>query len=361
MSVNYKRFIPIGTKLLIVTAVIAALYFVGIPIIKMLLPFIIAGIIAMLIEPLVRTMQKRLKLGRKLSSLLSLIGFLIVFGTIITLIIYKIIIELATLSNALPEYFRKININNEMKYWSNLSEGFYLGMPPEAAAIIQSRLAEAVSTISGYLSGFVSSMLSFVLDIAKVLPESFIFIIITIISTYFISSDKEKIRNFIYRQIPDSWIPKILSLKSDLLFAFIGFIKAQLILIIISITIASIGLSILGVKYAITMGILIGTAELIPVVGTGTFFVPWIIYELFTKDFNLAVGLASVFILGVVVRQLMEPKILGVQIGIYPLVALISIYVGLSLFGIFGMILGPIIVILLRNLNKSGIIRLWKE
>lgn len=361
MVVDYKKFTPIGIKILVVTFAALFLYFIGIPILKLLLPFIIAGIIALLIEPQVRFFQQNFKMSRKLSSFVSLIIFLLVFGTIIFFIIYKIVIELVTLSYNAPKYFKSLDLNNEMQYWANLSQKFYLSIPPEAANLIQNRLNEAIDTMSGHVSNFISSTLSFVLDFIRLLPESFVFIIITIISTYFISSDKNKIRDFIFKQFPESWAPKIRGLKSDLIFAFIGFLKAQLILIMVSILIASIGLTILKVKYSLTIGTMIGIAELIPVVGTGLIFVPWIIFELLSKNIYLAIGLFAVFILGVIVRHLIEPKIIGVQIGIYPLVALISIYIGLHIFGVFGMILGPIIVIILKNLNKSGVIHLWKE
>ena len=361
MYSQYKKFLPIVYKILIITAITLILYFIGLPILVIMMPFIIAGIIAIFMEPLIRLLQKKFKLGRKVSSLLSLLAFLAVFGTTITLIIYKVIVELIDLSFSLPVYFKNIDINNEMIYLSSLGQKFYLSIPPDVAVVIQGKLNETITTFSGYMTGFISSILAFVLNFIKVLPESFIFIIITIISTYFISSDKEIIKEFIFRQFPSSWEPKIMSLKNDLLIAFIGFIKAQLILVAVSMIIASTGLLILNIKYAITLGIIIGIAELIPLVGTGSIFVPWIIYSFITKDIYIGVGLACIFILGVVIRQLIEPKIIGMQIGIYPLVALIAIYVGLSLFGIFGMILGPIAIILLKNLNSSGIIKLWKE
>lgn len=358
---RYKALIPILIKLVIVAVVLLALYFIGLPILAVLAPFIIAGLVAILMEPVVKFTQNKLKMKRSISSLLSLLAFLAVFGTIIVFAVYKIIVELIDLSLSIPVYFKSININNELSYLNNLSQKFYLSIPPEAATLLQTKLGEAVNTISAYLTSIVSSILAFALNFVISLPETFVFIIITILSTYFISSDKEKIKEFIFKQVPDSWAPKILGLKNDLIFAFIGFLKAQLILILVSMFIASTGLTILGVKYAIIMGIIIGIAELIPVVGTGSIFVPWIIYHFATKDIHTAVGLLCIFLLGVLIRQLIEPKIIGVQVGIYPLVALIAIYVGLSLFGVFGMILGPIIVILIKNLNSSGIIRLWKE
>lgn len=359
--VDYKKMLSIITKVGIVVVFALLLYFVGLPIIELLAPFILAGIIAFLIEPLVTFFETKLKIRRKIASLLSLLSFLIVFGTLISLAIYKIIIELAKLSYSLPGYFKNIDINNEILYWKNFGTGIYLKVPPESALLIQDRLNKTIADISAYATQFVTSILTFMLNFIKVFPETFIFIIITIISIYFISSDREKIRNFILKQFPESWASKLSGLKNDIFFALIGFIKAQLMLITVTFIIASIGLSIIGIEYAVTLAIIIGIAELIPVVGTGSIFIPWIIVEAFSNNPSIAVWLAVIFVLGVVVRQVIEPKIIGTQIGMYPLVALISIYVGLGLFGVFGMILGPIIIILLRSLNKSGLIHMWKE
>ncbi len=361
MHSDYRRYLPAIYKILIIVVIALLLYFVGLPVLIVLLPFLTAGLIAVAMEPVVRFCQKKLKLGRKLSSLFTLLAYLIVFGTIIFMVIYKIIIELIDLSLSVPAFFQTIDINNEMLYWSNLGQKLYLSVPPNVADVLVTRLSETLATFSSYITGFISSVLTFSLHFVRALPETFVFLIITVISTYFISSDKEKIKAFIFKQFPPSMEPKIMKLKNDLLDALVGFIKAQLILIIISMIIASTGLTILGVKYALTIGMIVGLAELIPVVGTGSIFVPWIIYMLFTKNINIAVGLLCVFLLGVVVRQLIEPKIIGVQIGIYPLVALIAIYIGLSIFGVLGMILGPIAVIAIKSLNSSGLIRIWKE
>jgi sporulation integral membrane protein YtvI len=358
---DYRVYLPIVYKILLIVLLAAGLYFIGLPLIVMLLPFIIAGFVTLLMEPIVGFFQKRLKLSRKLSSLFSLIIVLIIFGAVVSIIIYKIIIELVTLSYAVPEYFKTIDLNNESIYLADLGKRFYLSIPPDVAALIQAKVGETITTVSGYLTAFVTSTLSFILGIIAYLPEIFVFIIITIISIYFMSSDRQMIRDFIFNQIPEKWHSKITGLKNDLFYAFIGFIKAQIIIMLISIIIASIGFSIIGVDYAITLGLLVGLAELIPVVGTGIIFVPWIIYMFIIKNFFVAIGLVCTYVLGVIVRQTVEPKIVGMQIGVYPLVTLISMYIGLELFGLFGMILGPIIVILLKNLNHSGIIHLWKE
>lgn len=358
MPVNYKT---IGIRTLIVIILGVILYYIALPAVALLLPFIIAGIVAQLMEPLVEFMEKKFKMKRKLASLLSLFSVLIVFGSIISLVIYKIIIELVKLSYALPDYFKGFDLNNEVRYLTNLSKKFYLSIPPEAASLLEARLNETIKAVSTYASHLVTSSLTFVLDLVKFFPTTFIFLIITILSIYFISSDREKIRNFILRQFPDHWAPKISGLKNDLFSALIGFLKAQLMLISVSMVVAFFGLTTIGVEYALTMAIIIGLAEIVPVVGTGSIFIPWIIYWAINGNIFLAVGLAVTFIAGVTIRQLIEPKILGTQIGIYPLIALISIYIGLELFGVLGMILGPITVILLKSLNKSGLVHLWKE
>lgn len=360
MDFEYKKYIPLLIKIILIGIVGTIIYFISNPLLKTLSPFIIATIFAMIIEPQVRFLQTKLKINRKSASLIALILSLIVFGSILTLAIYKIIIELIILSNAIPEFFKNIDMDNEFKYLTWLTQNFYFSIPKDTTYLLENKLNETFNSISGFITNFITAILGFVLGFIKVLPQSLIFIIITIISTYFISSDKYVIKEFVLRQISRESLDKIQNLKNDLFLALIGFVKAQIIIMLISIILALTGFTVLGIEYAFVMSLIIGLAELLPVIGTGLIFTPWIIFNLYNGNLYVGIGLIAVFLLGVITRQIIEPKIIGKQIGLYPLLTLISIYAGLEVFGVFGMILGPILFIVLKSLNKSKVIKLWK-
>ena len=150
-------------------------------------------------------------------------------------------------------------------------------------------------------------------------------------------------------------------LKKDTIKALLGYFKAMLILMGFTFVEVSVGLFILDVKYAFLIALIVGLAEAIPIVGTGVVMLPWILWQVFTGNMTLAFGLAILYILGILIRQIMEPKIVGSQIGLHPLVTLLAMYVGLKFFGILGMFIGPISIIIVKNLQDAGILTLWND
>ena len=139
----------------------------------------------------------------------------------------------------------------------------------------------------------------------------------------------------------------------DLKKALFGFIKAQLTLISITAVIILIGLLILRVDYAITIALVAGIVDIIPYLGTGVVFVPWIIYVAIGGDMGLAIGLGVLYIVVLVQRQIMEPKILSSNIGLDPLATLIALFVGFKLIGFLGLIVGPVTLVIISTLYRA--------
>ncbi len=94
---------------------------------------------------------------------------------------------------------------------------------------------------------------------------------------------------------------------------------------------------------------MVGISDAIPIVGTGVIMIPWILWTIITGDMPLAFGLTIIYLLGIIIRQIMEPKIVGSQIGLHPLVTLLAMYIGLKFFGILGMFVGPVSIIIVKN------------
>ncbi|MCK5763608.1 MAG: AI-2E family transporter, partial [Clostridiales bacterium] len=192
------------------------------------------------------------------------------------------------------------------------------------------------------------------LNFLTLLPSLFFYTLITIIATYYISNDFEKIKKIFPDLLNKSTtLTKIRhTFKSDISFALIAYIKAQGILMIITFIIVSIGLSIMGYKYAILIALGISILDALPIFGTGTIFGPWIIIALLNTDYEVALFLLIIYLVATITRQVLQPKILSTQIGISPLLTLISIYVGIRLLGVFGIVIGPMILILVTSVYK---------
>jgi predicted PurR-regulated permease PerM len=117
------------------------------------------------------------------------------------------------------------------------------------------------------------------------------------------------------------------------------------------------GLLIMGNQYAFTVGILAGLFDLVPIIGPSLIFLPWALIALFTGGVSATVKILLVYLAATVVRQILEPKILAQNIGIHPLPALISMYVGLTLFGAYGLILGPTAIVIYEAVNRAGLLK----
>ncbi|SKC63775.1 sporulation integral membrane protein YtvI [Maledivibacter halophilus] len=344
------------SKLMIIFILIL-IYIIIAKSIVLLLPFIFGWIISIVVEPMVIFLNRKLKIYRGISSFISIISFVLIAGLLISSLGGLLISELTNLSNRLPDL--KLKVNDFIGYLNNKFQTFSIGISPNIAKSIYETLYNFFNSLIKHLGVLATSTLNFVTAI----PNFLLFILFTLLSAFFISKDKEKIYKFIRLYIPSSVFrnKKFKILKDDLIFALLGYIKAQLILMSITFIESVIGLTIIGVNYSILIAFIISFVDALPVLGSGSIYIPWIVIKLLANDYNTAIFLLILYLTVTIVRQTLEPKILSTQIGLYPLVTLMSIYIGIKLFGFIGIILGPIIVISILALQKMDIIPGFKK
>jgi sporulation integral membrane protein YtvI len=195
------------------------------------------------------------------------------------------------------------------------------------------------------------------------LPGILVFLGISTVATFLIIKDRALIRTFVIDVLPSPSRAKSRNVITELLKALSGFLKAYSILITITAVITLVSLKILGVEYAFILGILVGIMDILPVLGPGAIMVPWIIWEFIVGNTSMGVSLLVVYTIITVVRQFLEPQIVGDSIGLHPLATLISLYVGLQLGGVTGMIMGPVLVVILIASYRAGLLDRfdWRE
>jgi len=341
---------------LLVIFIIIFMYYIGLKALIYLLPFILGWFISMLIEPLVDLLHKKLRILRGIATFLSILIFVSITSLIITFIGGLFVAEITKLTNRLPELTNQIR--SIVFYLSERFNSYYITIPPN----VMNSLSDTISNIVNNLTQFAGYLATSAFNFIAAIPSVFVFILITLISTYFITKDKEKIRRFISNQFPVHLLrhKNVILLKEDLIFALFGYIRAQLILMTITFTISSIGLYLIGINYFLLIALGISILDALPIFGSGSVYIPWLIVRLIFKDFQTALFLGIIYLCVTLTRQMLEPKILGKQIGLYPLVTLMSMYVGLKVLGVFGLILGPIIMISITTFQKSGLLPRWK-
>ncbi|HYF75317.1 MAG TPA: sporulation integral membrane protein YtvI [Candidatus Nitrosocosmicus sp.] len=317
------------------------------------MPFVTAFILSLILEPLVKFFQK-FKLKRGFSVFLSIILFLGGFVTFSIFAVTRIVYEFIKLYDRLPNYYEDV-YNFSAEIIQQVTD-LYLQLPPEALNITQ----DVLRTVFEKVTAFLSHMTTVLIDTLTALPSTLIFLIITLIATFFLTKDKYMIRDFIFRQLPEIWGTKLTSLKSDLFGALIGFLKAQSIILSVTFIESFIGLTFIGVDYAFTLAIIIALVDILPVLGTGGIYVPWAITNFILGNYRMGIALLVLYGIITVVRYMIEPKIVGQQLGIHPVLTLMSMFAGLKLIGAAGLILGPTSVVAVKACQHAGILPKFK-
>lgn len=320
-------------------------------------PFIVAIIVALLMEPLVNFLQRRTKISRGIAVTVTMTLALAVIVLTLTLLVIRLVAELINLSNTLPQFSYELGV--VLKAQVEKAQIFYWSLPPEVLDFLQ-RAAEAlqtnVSSILGNLQQYTISLVNSFSHFLAGVPGGIIFIIVTLIATFFFSRDRELFYKWFMRVLPSPLDEKLYKMLREIVQAIQSFLKAQMILVSITMLMTMVGLTIIGSKYALIMGLAIGFFDILPIMGPSAIYIPWIIWEFARGNTGFAFALFIVYVVVLVSRQILETKIVAESLGLHPLAALVSMYVGLKVMGIIGIIIGPISLIAINALVNSGII-----
>jgi sporulation integral membrane protein YtvI len=332
--------------------------------VPLLYPFIIGFIIAYLINKPVDLLQYRARWPRWLAvtGVLTIVIFILL--GIISVIIAQVVIEIGNLLDMLPVYISQLSdyIKNFISHsvQSGLYNRFtnlYSNLDESYRSKIQENVSLGMSKIAATGTNLTKSILTGIRNFLSSIPNAATVMVISILSAFFLSKDYHKIGRKVRTLVPPDYFRKGMGVAGDLQKALFGFIKAQLTLITITAVIVVIGLLIIGVPYAVSIGLLTGLVDLMPYLGTGAVFVPWIAYGFFTGDFPLVIGLSILYAVVIIQRQIMEPKIVATNVGLDPLLTLVALFAGLKLFGFLGLIIGPVLLVVINALQNAGVFR----
>ena len=313
-----------------------------------LFPFVLAFIFSMITQPIARFINKKTHLSAKVSTIISIVAFFLVLFGLMSVVSIKFIEEIYNLSKNLRGSSAQFN-----ELWNkSLDQGFvYIDyLPKEFITQIQSYTGEFINFAARSATTFVNQTIRFITSI----PTLIIYTSITILSTLLMSLDKNDIVKFLEHQFPISWLNKIYNIKRDILSVFGSYLRAQLILVTICFFELLIALNLflslgLNVKYPLIFSIVISLIDALPILGAGAILIPWSIFSFITGDIKLGFALLILYVIVLAVRQLLEPKLISQKIGVHPLVTLVSMYSGFKLLGIIGFLIGPIVMIILKN------------
>ncbi|HHT02070.1 MAG TPA: sporulation integral membrane protein YtvI [Firmicutes bacterium] len=316
------------------------------------LPFLIAVPLAALIRPIAKFLRDRFRLPRSWAAGGSLIIVLGVAACGVILVVARLVGEAASLYSSIPMYYRLLV--DQTVHWldsfgtfANTSLEF---LPPSLAESLYSQLSD----LYGNLRNMLSTTLEWVVALPSVVGNIMLTLAVACLTAFFLVRDQEMLSSFALSLLPDQWEDAAWHLQREVLGGAIGFLKAQLIIVLITTVLTSLGLWIMGADYALILGICAGVLDLVPFLGPTAILAPWACFMLMQG--NLAFGIQLLALLGVLtlVRQIVEPKIVGDRLGVHPLAILLSMYIAVRVFGVVGFVVGPLGAVMVKALAEAG-------
>lgn len=316
------------------------------------MPFLIAFIISLIIEPAIKFIMKKTKLTRRTSSIIIFVIVSVVLIGSLAWIIITLFSESSSLLQGLNDYFDKIYIQFQ-NFISSMNFD-KINLSDEVLTVIQNSTGDVLEAVSNW----VRNLLTGLIDIVTSLPSMAICIGITVVALYFICVDKIYIIDQIEHHVPKVWVKKIGSHMRDLIKTLGGYLKAEASLVLVSFIISLIGLYILefmnfNISYPLLMALFIGFVDALPILGSGSVMIPWTIISALNGDISLGIAIIVLLIIMSIVRQILEPKLVSKNIGVHPIFTLIAMYTGFKVIGVIGLLIGPIVLIIFKNIFAS--------
>ena len=313
-------------------------------ILPVLLPFFISFVVVSLTVSPAKALSVRIKAPERVIRLVMSLMIALIFAASAVFMIWRTSAALWSLLANMGEGDGLYGLLSSMMSSDLPIIGRLL--PEEMASQISHALGSLISEGLTLLAGWLTSLVAG-------LPQTFLFILVTLISLTYFALDYDKIRDFAKSCLPNRWICFVSRCKNSIINVLKKYVISYSLILMITYTTLLIGFLILGIYYAPIVALFIALADILPIIGVGTVLVPWSIYELATGNTVLGVGLIILFVISSLIRQFSEPKIVGKNLDLHPIITLVMLYAGYALFGIWGMLILPIIAVCVGLMLKS--------
>lgn len=339
------RFIEV-VSLLALVAVVCVVFAKLLPYI---LPFVIGAFFAVLLLPLVRLLERR-GISRLPSVITVMVSIVILFIGAFTYVVVAVAREAVMWTQMIPVYF------NEVQGWVTdriiLGQNLFGQLPASVTNQMESSLSGVASTVQRILTGSVGGVIKSVTQ----LPDSMFVVAVALIATFFMLVNRTRMYQGFLDMLPPGWSEKMRVVTNDVMRAFAGSIRVQVVLMLMSAVLGVLGMLILGIQYAVILGILFGVTGIVPILGSAILTIPWAAGALLIGDVQLALKIIVIQLGISLIRHLVEPKILANSVGLDTLSTLLALYAGLKLMGVIGLFLGPIVLIGIKSLLRIRIL-----
>lgn len=315
-------------------------------------PFVVGGIIALIVNPVVRFMEKRIKIVRRAGSAVVIILTIALVVFLGYIVISMLIEQLVGFGGNLPDVWQ--GVSDTMTEISKSFDRYVARMPIAVRDWVTDFFAGFNDNTTSFVQGLGTPMAEAATTFAKNFPLVLISIIMSILSAYFFVAEREYLVNMVKKLTPDTLLNRWDVVYTALKDAVGGYFRAQFKIMGVVFVILLVGMMVLGIDYAILLALLIALLDFLPFFGTGAVMWPWAIYQFLEQDYKMAIGLLIIWGVSQLIRQLIQPKMVGDSIGLEPIPTLILLYVGFRVGGAFGLIIAVPLGMIILSLYRAG-------
>ena len=317
------------------------------------MPFLVSFVLALLLEPIIRFFMKKFKWTRRFSAIFVMIIAILIIVGIITWGVITLFSEANNLLDSSEMYYNKAKefINNATQNINIMDR-----IPEELKTSIQNVENNIITGITDWITSVLTGITNWMMEV----PNLILAIFFSIMSLYFLCTDKIYMIDQLEHHLPETWMKKLTKHLKEIIKALGEYLRAEATLIAISFIISLIGFTIysmigLNMPFPLLAALGIAFVDALPILGSGTVMVPWAILSALNGDMVLGVAIIGLWAIMSIVRQFLEPKLIGKHIGIHPAFTLIAMYTGYKIWNVTGLIIGPILLIILKYIF-SGIL-----
>ncbi|MEG1801309.1 MAG: sporulation integral membrane protein YtvI, partial [Oscillospiraceae bacterium] len=318
-------------------SLIAAMFFLGLKYgLEWFLPFIIAFGVSMIMRPLAKKVSANFRVNEKIAACFCSVIF---YGVTLFLILFasfNLFVLLKNLFFSLPAIYAK-EIEPAIVHILDSVQNALIRVDPALEGAVEDFTMRLSENLGASISTISMTAVAAMSGVVTKVPSYFIKTLIMVISTFFISSDYENITSFIMRQLSPKWQVMVIDIKEYAGSTLLKYLKSYMFIIFVTFSELTVAFLLLRVNNAVTIAFIISIFDILPVLGVGGILIPWAILSLLQGKYAFGVGMLIVYLIITVVRQILEPKIIGEQVGLHPVATLVAMFIGARFFGVIGL------------------------
>lgn len=347
-------------KLIVMSGCLVASYFMIKYTIAMWYPLAIVGVLSSISHPLTTTLSTYLRIPRLLAALTTVSIIFLSFTALLSYLFFELTLSLTHLMENFPQKVDLFFQQMISLFKTNVFQLYERLLSTTHQQLLEQQFEQIYQQLSQLGFTFLQNIVLKMFHLLTLFPHSFMVVVFILIATILMTNDWLLIQKKFERLFPESFSNELKQIVKHFKKSLFNYFRAQLVLVLITALLLAIGLIILQVDHIIAIVLLTAFVDLLPIVGTAIIFIPWLIYLFVLGNYSLTIGLATVYVIIIIVRQVIEPKIVSTHIGIRPLTVIVSLFLSFQLFGVMGVIFAPILMILGHALYEAQVFhKVW--